>query len=262
MALPVAVARLGAGGTRGLAACVLVPLLIGGVFVSGSRGAFIAAAAGVVILFAFGAATRRLRTTLLLFGVPVVAFVVVIAMLGENELSGSVTIERLGGGGGAVQSDNERLLTLRESIDDAIAHPLVGAGYEEVRTAHNIYVQLLQAGGLLALIGFVAFAAAIVRRARRLALASTGSPPWLMSLAAGCGASVGVWLLFGMVGNAIYDRYLYLPVGVTLALALVHAQGFGLAGPREPGPTEARGRSRTGPHTSATPGSDHRVVAP
>lgn len=226
MALPLAVARLGAGGARGLAACGLVPLLIGGVFVSGSRGAFVAAAAGVIILFAFGAATRRLRTTLLLFGAPIVAFVVVVVLMGNNELAGGVTLERLSGGAGATQSDDQRLLTLRESLDEAVAHPVVGAGFEEVRTAHNIYVQLLQAGGVLALAGFLAFAAGMVRLARGLSVASSGSPPWLMSLAAGCGASMCVWLLFGMVGNAVYDRYLYIPVGITLAAALVHRRRF------------------------------------
>ena len=222
MALPVAVSRLGAGGVRGLAALIFVPLLIMGVGVSGSRGAFIAAAAGIVMLFAFEISTRRARTTLLLFGAPVVTFVLVVSMLGNNELAGSVTIERLRGGAGAGLSDEQRRQTLKESLEEALAHPIVGAGFAEVRTAHNIYIQLLQAGGLLALAGFASFAAAIIRRARWLAHPARGSPRWLTSLASGCGASVSVWLLFGMVGNAVYDRYLYIPVGMTLALALVH----------------------------------------
>lgn len=230
MALPVAVSRLGAGGVRGLAALIFVPLLIMGVAVSGSRGAFIAAAAGVVILFAFGVSTRRARTTLLLFGAPVVTFVLLVSVLGNNELAGSVTIERLRGGGGAQLSDEQRRQTLRESLDEALAHPLVGAGFAEVRTAHNIYIQLLQAGGLLALAGFASFAAAIIRRARWLALPTRGSPPWLIRLAAGSGASVCVWLLFGVVGNAVYDRYLYIPVGIILALALVHRRWWAVAG--------------------------------
>lgn len=236
MALPVAVARLGAGGWRALAALGLVPLLLVGVFASGSRGAFIAAAAGVVILFAFGAATRRLRTTLLLFGVPVVAFVVLIAVIGNNELlTGSVTVERLAGGGGATLSDNARRVTLSRSLGEALENPLVGDGFEEVRTAHNIYVQLLQAGGILALIGFATFAIAVVRRARRLSLASSGSPPWLMTLAAANGASIYVWLLFGMVGTAVYDRYLYVPVGVVLALGLIHRRRFAAREPPQAG---------------------------
>jgi O-antigen ligase len=259
MALPVAIARLGAGGMRGLAACGLVPLLIGGVFVSGSRGAFIAAAAGAVILFAFGTTTRRARTTLLLFGAPVVAFVVVVVMLGNNALAGSVTIERLGGGGGATQSDNARLLTLRQSVDKAIQHPLVGVGFVEVRTAHNIYVQLLEAGGLIALAGFLAFAGAMVRRARRLALPGSGSPPWLMSLAAGSGASICVWLLFGMVGNAVYDRYLYIPVGVVLALALMHDRWFA-RDQQPPRPNDPPSPLRLR-HRAPAPRAGNRLVA-
>jgi O-antigen ligase len=226
MALPVAVARLGAGGPRSLAALGLVPLLIVGVTVSGSRGAFIAAAAGVAIFFALGASTRRSRTALLLFAAPVVTFVILVAVLGNSELTGAVTVERLGGGGGATQSDQERALTLRESVNQVVDHPIVGSGFAVVRTAHNIYVQLLQAGGLLALAGFLAFAISIVRRARWLALPSRDSPPWLMALAAASGASVCVWLLFGMVANAVYDRYLYVPVGITLAVGLMHKRYF------------------------------------
>jgi hypothetical protein len=40
--------------------------------------------------------------------------------------------------------------------------------------------------------------------------------------------------MFGMVGNAIYDRYLYLPVGITLAIALVHKRWIAPSGPPQP----------------------------
>lgn len=222
MALPVAVARLGTGGRRGLTALGVVPIILAGVAASGSRGALLAGVAGVIIFFAFGVATRRSRSTLMLFGGPVAAFVILASALGNGALTGSVAVSRLAGDAGTQESNNARLLTLRESVSEAAAHPLVGEGFAVVRTAHNIYIQLLQAGGLLALAGFVAFAASIMRRARWLAQQPHASPPWLPALAAGCGASVSVWLLFGMFGNAVYDRYLYVPVGLVLALAIVH----------------------------------------
>ena len=222
MALPVAIARLGAGGLRGLAAVALVPMLIVGVVESGSRGAVLAAVAGAGVVFILGVRTGRLRRTVLMFAAPVAAFAVMVALLGNSQLTGEVAFERLGGGAGAAQSDQERLLTLRQSLDEAADHAFIGQGFLVVRSAHNIYLQLLQAGGVLALAGFLVFSASILRRARWLALPTNGSRPWLMALAAGSGASICVWLLFGVVGNAIYDRYLYIPVGVTLALALVH----------------------------------------
>lgn len=222
MALPVAVARMGAGGLRGLAALALVPMFIVGVVESGSRGALLAAVAGTGVVFILGVTTRRLRRTVLLFAAPVAVFAVMIALLGHNQLTGEVTFERLAGGAGAAQSDQERLLTLHQSFDEATDHALIGQGFLVVRSAHNIYLQLVQAGGVLALAGFLVFCWSILRRARWLARSSSGAPPWLMTLAAGSGASICVWLLFGLVGNAIYDRYLYIPVGVTLALALVH----------------------------------------
>lgn len=253
MALPVAVARLGSGGVRGLAAIGLVPLLIVGVVESGSRGALLAAGAGVLLLFALGVSTRRTRTTLLLVAAPVLTFVVIIALLGNNELTGSVAFDRLGGGGGARQSNQVRLVTLQDSISQAAKHPVVGTGFSDVRTAHNIYIQLLQAGGMLAFAGFLAFAISIVRRARSLALPRRDLPPSLTALAAGSGASVCVWLLFGMVGNAVFDRYLYVPVGVVLALALVQARSPAVARPTTPSaPRRAQPAARAGRGGSTT----------
>ncbi len=238
MALPVAIARLGSGGLRGLAAVALVPLLVVGVVESGSRGALLAAVAGAGVVFLLGVATHRMRRTVLMFAAPVVTFAVLVAVLGNSQLTGSVALERLGGGGGAAQSDQERIVTLRESVDAAGEHVLIGGGFEVVRTAHNIYLQLLQAGGVLTLLGFLVFAWAILRRTRWLALPSHGSPPWLMTLAAGAGASLSVWLLFGLVGNAIYDRYLYVPVGLALALALVHRRLLSASDPTTPAPPD------------------------
>lgn len=224
MALPVAIARLGSGGLRGLAAMAIVPLLIVGVVESGSRGALLAAVASAGLVFILGVRTERLRMTVLMFAAPIVTFALLVAVLGHGELTGAIAFERLGGGGGAAQSDQERIMTLRQSLDQAGEHALVGEGFAVVRSAHNIYLQLLQAGGVLALLGFLVFAWSTLLRTRWLALSSNGSPSWLTALAAGTGASISVWLLFGLVGNAIYDRYLYVPVGVVLALSLVHVR--------------------------------------
>lgn len=258
MALPVAVAHLGRGGPRGFAALGLVPLLMVGVFASGSRGALLAAVGGVAIFFVLGVSTRRSSTTLLLFAAPMVTFVILVAVLGNNELTGSVAFERLGGG--ATQSNVERRQTLQESIEQAGDSLLVGDGFAVVRTAHNLYIQLLQAGGVLALAGFLAFAISIVRRARWLALPSHDSPPWLMGLAAASGASFCVWLLFGMVGNAVYDRYLYVPVGLALALVLVHKRFFAITGPAKPPQQASRLEVVVSSDAVLTPADDRLAV--
>jgi O-antigen ligase len=262
MAFPVAVARLGLGGFRGLGAIILVPLLMVGVVESGSRGALLAAVAGVVLLFALGVTTRRSRTTLLLVAAPIATFVLIVAVLGNNELTGSVAFDRLSGGSGAVQSDAQRRVLLEDSLGEAVANPLVGTGFSDVRTAHNIYLQLLQAGGLLALAGFLAFAVSVVRRARWLAMRGRGLPPSLMSLAAGSGASVCVWLLFGMVGNAVFDRYLYLPVGVVLALGLVQARCAAVVRPTTPPPPGRAQPSARAGRRGSTPGRRSADLVP
>lgn len=226
MALPVAIAQFSAAGrSRGLVGLVIVPLLLIGVVESGSRGALLAAAAGVALVFAIGSSATLRRRTALLVLAPVVAFVALVSTVGGSGLTGAVTAERFSGGGAALESNQERLLTLRESVDQVVENPLVGSGFSVVRTAHNVYLQVFQAGGVLALAAFVGLAGAVVLRARRLALVAQGElRPWLPSLAAATGASVCVWLLFGVVGNAIYDRYLYIPIGIVLALSSLYRQ--------------------------------------
>lgn len=121
---------------------------------SGSR----TAAGGVFILC--GAAfiaqaptwTARRRAALLVgIGGSVSLFVLqlVMPLLG---LRPSSALIKLFTGRGA--SDAVRELTNRTALDQALDSPVFGVGYQVLEVAHNIYLQLLHAGGVFGVLGF------------------------------------------------------------------------------------------------------------
>lgn len=252
MALPMAVSRLTAGGARGVSALLGLPILAGGVAVSGSRGALLAAVGGVLLFFMLASGSIRSRAGFMLVAALVATLALLVLAPGDSERLGFVTVERLEGARNATESDAERRTLLDEGIQDWWDRPFIGRGYSPVRPAHNIYIQFLQAGGVLALVGFLVFTTPILRRARRLSRPAANFPPWLSAIAAGSGASMCVWLLFGLVGPNAHDRYLYLPIGLVLALALIQrrmpASGRRMApiGHERPQPTTSTSVSSKG----------------
>lgn len=227
LALPMAIARSASAGARGPLAVLTVLALIGGVAMSGSRGALLAAGGGIILLFVLAAASIRSRMGTMLIAIFVAITLLIIFSPGKPERLGTVTVERLSGGLNATDSDTQRRALLHEAVADWLERPLVGRGYSPVRPSHDIYLQLLQGGGIIALAGFLTFAAATLSRARRTSRPAAGIPSWVSGVAAGSGAGFGVWLLFGLVGTQTYDRFLYVPVGVILAIGLIHQRMMG-----------------------------------
>ena len=80
-------------------------------------------------------------------------------------LSPPPALERLVGGsdpyGYVAQSTEERAQIYPAVWHEILQRPIVGHGFEYVRGAHNIYLQLLHAGGIIALTAFLIFAAGI-----------------------------------------------------------------------------------------------------
>jgi hypothetical protein len=86
-----------------------------------------------------------------------------------------------------------------------------------VKLANNLVLQALQAGGVLTALGLAVFFSGAIARGLRTSRASDG-------LGTALSLSVLAWLVDGMFQNIIYDRFLFLPVALVLALRL--------AGPR------------------------------
>lgn len=188
-----------------------------GLIAAGSRAGLLAAAAGVAIVF-FSSAKRPLAVAVLLSTIVLASFLALALGFG-TQLSGLTIVERATNSQLVLQSDDARRLSYQDAISGFLASPLYGAGFSLVRTAHDIYLQLLQAGGVVALAGFLLFGVRTLRTGLVLLYGrSRANGPW-RSLAAAMSASMVVWLVAGLFQNFVYDRFLYLPAGVLLGVA-------------------------------------------
>lgn len=214
MALPVALGR--ASSPRGLYRALAIAgsaVLVVGILASGSRAGFVAmlAAVGLSALLLGGVRGRLAWGVIAL----VVAGSLVVLTVGSN----FVTFERLANNAGATQSNTEREGQLDRSLSVVKAHGLTGVGFATVRDAHNLYLQIVQAGGIVAVTAFGIFAFGAIRLGWRLSRDSR-APPESTRLAAALTASLCVWLIAGLVQNPVSDRYIYVPFGVLLGLWL------------------------------------------
>lgn len=225
MAMPVAAlraSRRGRWATFDLANVrnLLYLMILGaGVLASGSRSALVAAVIAIAAL-PFFLPGRRRSIALLATGILVVVALGVLTF--DSSIAsklGVVTGQRFFGPTGQ-GSTQYRLVAYAAAIRETIAHPLLGQGFQSVLVAHDIYLQLLQAGGVVALLAFLTFAGGAVATARRLTT-SAELPAWVSGLAAAFGASLAAWLIGGLALNDLYNRYLYIPVGFLLATRVI-----------------------------------------
>lgn len=198
---------------------ILLALLASGVFVSGSRAAFISTAAGVALVVFL--AERRGRAALGAVALVVVAAVAIstVTSFSVSDQAGQPSVfDRLGGNAGTQLSNAGRVMAFENAKHAFLANPVIGEGFQSARTAHDIYLQLLQAGGLVAFVSFAVFAMSSLRLGQNLRRA-TRLDSSQRELAGALIASVSVWLVAGLSQNAIYDRYLYVPFGLLLGMA-------------------------------------------
>jgi O-antigen ligase len=121
---------------------------------------------------------------------------------------------RFSGGGDpfeAQRSNESRLGLLEQGWSDFQQHPLFGAGIGHITEAHNIYLQLLAAGGVVLAAGLLAYFFFILRDCWRLSRRGIILARFLM-------ISIATWLVLGMIENEIVDRELYFAVGCVAAL--------------------------------------------
>lgn len=222
MALPVALwATVGASGRARAPYAVAIGLFAVGVLVSGSRAGLLGAVLAVVLFLALQPNLRRWA---------IIAVAVAVVLVPLAAVAGLEGADRLLGGGTAALSDERRTLGYEQAFEDISNRPLAGYGFEFVRSAHNIYLQLLQAGGPLALVGFLVFLWGALGLSARLARNNLATADERV-LASALAISIGVWLFHGLFQNSIFDRYLYVPVGLLLGLQLVVRARVGTAEP-------------------------------
>ena len=192
-------------------------LLVGGIFVSGSRAAVIGGLAGCAFVFLLG--IRRGRAAVGLTAFFAVALLVISLLSSSVDQTESASVfERLGGNTSAQTSDAGRFDAFDEAIEGFANSPIYGEGYQFARQAHDIYLQLLQSGGVLALVAFGFFIVGSLSLGRRLRV-STRLPVADRELAGAAMASLIAWFVVGIAQPTLYDRYLYVPAGILLGLA-------------------------------------------
>jgi hypothetical protein len=214
-ALPFFVARLLSTRDRRAQAAYLAGMGVAlmGLLASGSRGGLVV---GVFTLAAapFFQSALRQRALRLVSLVVVLAAVAIVILPSNLSL---VSLERLTGSSAAIagveRSDTVRAVKREEAIDNFNASPLYGSGFNSIREAQNVYLQLLSAGGLIALLAWVAFALGGLAAALRFSR-SPGLPTSLRTIGGAVAGTFAAWLLLGAVENQLYDRYLFVPCGI------------------------------------------------
>lgn len=138
----------------------------------------------------------------------------------------------------AVESEQERMGLLRDSIEYTFDHPVFGVGVgvfyavhgtvvgksSAWMTTHNTFTQLSSEAGIPALLLFVWLCLALVRKMRGISRAYFRDPKYsdLRLLARATLVSVWSFIFAGCFANLAYDYYFYYVAGIAVALQLVH----------------------------------------
>lgn len=226
LTIPIAVGRAltaESHSARSLHAASSVALALA-VLVSGSRGGVVGLMLAVVITPLLLPRALRKRSGIGI-GVCAVALLVVVSFaLPPKSIVG---IERITGNVGKADqvaaSNRERQAARDEGIEKFKAHPVIGAGMDESRSAHNIFIQLLASAGILGLIAFGIYVFGYFVRSRVVARLPL-LPLDVRTIAATSGISAITWMALGMVENQIADRYLFIPCGLVLATSMLPTQ--------------------------------------
>ncbi len=188
--------------------CLLFALL--GIYVSGSRGGAVTAvlAVGLSLLV-----LRSLRPALPAITLTVVVGTVAAVTLNPSLIDRVLAATRLGGDSKfTAASDDARDLLAEQGLADFLHSSVIGVGLQVALDAHSILLQTLAAGGIVLLVSFGIFAVCLLRAAALLS-----RPEQLARALFTC---VACWLVLGIVENLLIDRYLYVPVGLIIALVI------------------------------------------
>ncbi|MHB8656590.1 MAG: O-antigen ligase family protein [Solirubrobacteraceae bacterium] len=209
-AIPAAMLWLGRGQRWTTAGIVAVAALVGGVYASGSRDA------AVGVLIAIGATTlaiaplrRRVIPTL-----PIIGMVLVVVLLYTSLGHTILQHMRLDSNNtSAISSDIQRNLLAHDAITQFTARPLSGVGFGILGDAHNIYLQLLASGGLIAAVSLLAYFAGLLVSSRHV----LRTP--LRDEALAAAVAIVVWMIVGYFDNQLIDKFIYIMPSVLFAIA-------------------------------------------
>ncbi len=192
-----------------------------GIWISGSRAALL-----VVILL--GVAYPVLESSAKALYAMLAAGTAVLAL--RNVLLGNNADNALGrllGSGTADASDVAREEALKLALDRFTAHPLAGNGFAEAMEAHNIYLQIAVAVGVIGTLGYLMIFASM-----------------LLPLVTGSGTlrrlayPALAYALVGLITNSLWDRFIWSVLALSLLGASLAHRSPAHGEPRSPSPAD------------------------
>lgn len=215
VAIPVAMLWLDRASPRWrLAGLVAVPTLVASVYASGSRAGAVTAVLAVGLTALALPRVRRSLTVVL----PVAGMAAIVLLMftgaGDHVLQ---QVRLKDGGTNTAGSDFQRTYAAQVAWDEIQERPVSGVGFAVIADAHDIYLELLAAGGAITLAAFLLFCGGLAAATRRAL-----SGPYRTEVAA-CALGIVLWLVNGILDNQVADKYLYVVPGILLALARLPA---------------------------------------
>lgn len=183
-----------------------------GIWSSGSRAALLVVAV-LCLLFPFLERSGKIAW--------MGAFTGALGLLFFSRIRGAdqqSALGRLFGGGGSVNSDNQRVESLQRGWEQFREHPIRGQGFVEVITFHNIYLAVAVAVGVFGLIAMLALLWSAVQPI------FLGRRPYGLIAYAALG-----YALFGMLSTNLWDRFVWIVLSMVLAARMLDEYG-----PEEP----------------------------
>ena len=237
IAIPLALLWVARGGRWGKYGLLSTALLLAGTYVSGSRAGTVSALVAIAVTVALVPRLRRAAGAV----VPVIGMVLISIVIFTDAGQEALEQVRLTGVDTS-GSDYSRERARDVALGQIEARPVQGVGFAVIGDAHNIYLQLLASGGVIALTGFLVFIGGLWSSARR---ARFGPQP---DAVVAVSVSIGMWLLNGIFDNQVADKYLYVVPGLLIAMSCVAAASARAPAPspRAPGGPAPRPRGRGG----------------
>ena len=211
IALPMALLWFGRSRRYTVAGVIGVASLLGGVYSSGSRAGFVAAGIALVATVCF---VPRLRRGLP-YVLPTVGAVLVVVLLFTSTGHKLLVQLRLAKSSSTSTSGSnyQRSILAQQAWATFKVRPISGIGWSVVTGAHDIYLELLESGGVIAMAAFLTFIGGLVASLR----AALSGP--LRDEAVVCGMAILAWLANGVFDNQVADKYLYFVPGLLVAIA-------------------------------------------
>lgn len=200
-----------------------------GILKSGSRAGVIGEAILITLLLGLTGSVRILRWCVtVVVGVAALLFVNVIPYDEQDAIARVLARNQTA----VAQSDFERAQFRAKAIQGIEEHPFTGAGFEEARTAHNVYLQVWGAAGIIGLLGMAVLWSAGIHGL----IEGMAGDRWVL----GAATAVVSFLIIASASNILWDRYLWFAFALFITGRMISREE------PEPADTASKGLSGAG----------------